>query len=220
MRDPRASMEKALGARGVARRRASGVWPLRRRPSGARVPAAPRRRPSGARFLTAKVVQCAGPRRLPGEGAWVRDKIAAKGPECATLRPRGVDARPKCSQGQRMNDFRLFSRIGRGSTSISRAFGRLRRAAAHRGPLAATLPQPAATRRPSGAAHRAAAPPVEGLGWETDAPPRLAPPPAGARLVLQTGGGRGVLRCSGWGRGQAGTRAAVRPPARPARPAA
>lgn len=102
-----------------------------------------RRAEKGVRRVASaeKAVQCAGSRRFPGEGAWVRDKIAAKGPECAILRPRGVDARPKCSQGQRVSDFRFFSRIGKGSTSISRAFGRLRRAPAHRGPFAAA-PQP------------------------------------------------------------------------------
>lgn len=108
-----------------------------------------RRAEKGVRRVASaeKAVQCAGSRRFPGEGAWVRDKIAAKGPECAILRPRGVDARPKCSQGQRVSDFRFFSRIGKGSTSISRAFGRLRRAPAHRGPFAAA-PQPPPQPRP------------------------------------------------------------------------
>ncbi len=236
LREPRASVEKALGARGVARRRASGVWPLRRRPSGARVPAAPRRRASGVRFLTAEAVQCAGPRRLPGEGAWVRGRIAAKGLGCATLRPRGVDARPKCSQGRRMSDVRFFSRIGKGSTSISRAFGRLRRAAAHRGPLAATLPQPAATRRPSGAARRDSAaarrnpPPVGGCpprrrparrgllqGDGRPAPPRAPRPPERVLCSRRAGGGAFCGARAGAAAKPAPAPPSVRRPAQPPR---
>ncbi len=197
--------EKVLGVRGVARRRASDVWPLRQRPSNARVPGG----------SPAKAVRCAishgkgrpmrwspaGPRRRDlgarqnrGEGARVRGP-AAKRRRCAIqVQPKATDERFPVLFAHWEGFDENFPRI-RTPSPGRRASRAVRRAVAYRGgALAAILPQPTAHRGHSPQLHRAPGAIRRAVGLPTRAFAGMRPSAPACRSASCAPDGRGPGR--------------------------